>query len=320
MDTLPKGLQQIADNIDNWFHKKLSFIVLPGFDGMPLYDVLSFFLKGLFRGVITYRAAAIAFNFFLALVPFILFLFTLIPFITGKDYQIQLLDMMDNLIPAEIFSIFESTVVEIVSRPSTGLLSVVFIMAIYFATNGIDAILEGFGQSYHEVDEWPWWKQKVTAFFMMISLALLITIAMTFLGFGKLTLTVLAGRGIIAGNFTYVLLRILQWLIIASSTLTMISILYYFGQPKDWKTNKYRFFSPGSILGSSLFIIGGVLIKLYFENFARYNLLYGSIGSIIILMVWLYYNAMIIIIGYELNASIMQSKAVQSKSSYRIIS
>lgn len=319
MDTLPKSIQKTLDRIDNWFHKKLSFIVLPGFDGMPLYDVLSFFFHGLFKGVITYRAAAIAFNFFLALVPFILFLFTLIPFVTGEDYQTELLDMVDELIPNEIFVIFESTIVEIVSRPSTGLLSLVFVMAIYFATNGIDAILDSFGQSYHEVELWPWWKQKLTAFLMMISLSLLLTVAMTFLGFGKLTITVAANKGIFTGDFTYFLLRLLQWVVIALSLLTSISILYFFGQPKDWKVNAYRFFSPGSILATSLFIVGGALIKLYFENFARYNLLYGSIGSIIILMVWLYYNAMILIIGFELNASIRQSKAVRTKSNYRII-
>ena len=319
MDRLPISIRRIIIKIDNWFHKKLSFIVLPGFDGMPLYDVLSFFFHGIFKGVITYRAAAIAFNFFLAIVPFTLFLFTLIPFVTGDNYQVQLLGMMDDLIPAEIYTIFESTIVEIISRPSSGLLSLVFFMAVYFSTNGIDAILQSFGQSYHTVELWPWWKQKITAFLMMTSLTLLITVAMTFLGFGKLTIKVLADRGVFTGDFTYFLLRTLQWAIIALNILTSISILYYFGQPKDWKVNKYRFFSPGSILATSLFIVGGALIKLYFENFARYNLLYGSIGSIIILMVWLYYNAIILIVGFELNASIMQSKAVRTKSSYKII-
>lgn len=319
MNTLPKKLQTVLDKIRNWFQKKLSFIVLPGFGGMPLYDVLAFFFDGLFKGVITYRASAIAFNFFLAIVPFILFLFTLIPFITGEDYQIQLLDMMDNLIPANIFGLFESTIIEIISRPSSGLLSLVFFTAIYFATNGVDTILQSFGQSYHEVELWSWWKQKVAAFLMMVSLAGLLTIAMTFLGFGKLTITILAENGMIAGNFTYFLLRVLQWVIVTLSLLTGISMLYYFGQPKDWKIHKYRFISPGSILATSLFIVGGTLIKLYFENFARYNLLYGSVGSIIILLVWLYYNAIIIITGFELNASIIQSKAVRANSGYRII-
>jgi len=86
-------LNKIVSKIEAWFSRKLSFIVLPGFDGMPLYDVLVFFFRGLFKGVLTYRASAIAFDFFLALVPFILFLFTLIPFVTTADIQTLLLDM-----------------------------------------------------------------------------------------------------------------------------------------------------------------------------------------------------------------------------------
>lgn len=317
MDNLPEEIRNVLLRIDRWFHKKLRFIVLPGFEGMPLYDVLSFFFQGLFKGVLTYRAAAIAFNFFLALVPFILFLFTLIPFVTNEDLQADLLGLMDELIPAEIFDIFESTMVEIISRPSTGLLSLVFIMAVYFATNGIDAVLDGFGQSYHDIDVYSWWKQKLAAFLMMTGLSLMIIVAMTLLAFGKVTIYFLSDQGLFTAQATILFLRLLQWLIIILITLTSISILYFFGQPKDRQQNEYRFFSPGSILGTTLFVLGGLLIKMYFENFARYNLLYGSVGSVIILLIWLYYNAIILLIGFELNASIQQSKA--KKSSYRII-
>lgn len=317
MDAILIRIKYITATIEHWLHKKLSFIVLPGFDGMPLYDVLVFFVRGLFKGVLTYRAAAIAYNFFLALIPFVLFLFTLIPFVTSENYQADMLDLMSELIPEEIYLLAEGTIVEIVSRTSTGLLSVVFLMAVYFAANGVDAILEGFGQSYHEVDTWPWWKQKLTALFIMSSLSILIFMAMAFLGFGKLAITIITQQGIITSQFTIFLLTSLRWLIILSFLLVSISVLYYFGQRKDKTQNRYRFFSPGSILATSLFVGGGILLKMYFENFSRYNLLYGSIGSIIILLVWLYYNAFIILIGFELNESIRQSKA--EKTRYRVI-
>ena len=122
-------------------------VVLPGFEGMPLYDVLEFFFRGLFKGVLTYRAAAIAYNFFLALIPFVMFLFTLIPFVTGEHYQIYLLDLLKEVIPSNIYDMVKDTVVEIIRRPHQGLLSAGFFMAIYFATNGVDAIIEGFNQS-----------------------------------------------------------------------------------------------------------------------------------------------------------------------------
>ncbi len=303
-----RQLKYITITIERWLHKKLSFLVLPGFDGMPLYDVLVFFFRGLFKGVITYRAAAIAFNFFLALIPFVLLIFTLIPFVTSSDIQGDLLSLLDELIPSSIYILAESTIVEIVSRPSTGLLSIVFVLAIYFSVNGIDAIIEGFNQSYHQTDIWPWWKQKVQAFFLMFGLTFLIFISMTLLNFGKYIISYFSTIGFITHQLTILSLIALQWLIIILSILLSISLLYFYGQQKDKELNKYRFISPGSLLATILFVVGGLFLKMYFENFSRYNLLYGSIGSLIILMIWLYYNAIILLVGFELNVSIRKSR------------
>ncbi|HFB61986.1 MAG TPA: YihY/virulence factor BrkB family protein, partial [Bacteroidetes bacterium] len=287
----------------------LRLIVLPGFDGMPLYDVLVFFFRGLFKGVLTYRAAAIAYNFFLALIPFIMFLFTLIPFVTGEHYQTYLLDLIQELIPSNIYSMVKNTVEEIISRPHQGLLSAGFFMAIYFATNGVDAILEGFNQSYHAMETRPWWKQKLVAFGLMLILSVLIFISFVLLGFGELSIRLLTEKHLLTSDLSIFSLQLLRWFIILFVTLLSTSLLYYFGQLKTGRENiRYRFFSAGSILSTGLFIVGGVVIKLYFENFSRYNILYGSIGSLIILLVWIYYNAFIILIGFELNTSIRRSR------------
>jgi|TARA_B100001971_G_C18214006_1_gene552620 membrane protein len=295
------------EKLDQSIRKKLRFIVLPGFDGMPLYNVLVFFFRGLFKGVLTYRAAAIAYNFFLALIPLILFLFTLIPYVTTSNLQNSLLDLMDELIPSNIFSMIKSTLVEIISRPKSGLMSLVFLLTVYFATNGVDAILEGFNQSYHRIQTWPWWKQKFYAFLLMTVISFLGFISMLFLTSGKLIINTLDKYDIITGQVTLYLILIIQWLIIIGNLLLSVSILYYFGQRKD-KNRRYRFVSAGSVLSTGLFIVGGLLLKLYFENFSNYNVLYGSIGSLIILLVWLYFNALIILIGFELNTSIRRSK------------
>ncbi len=307
------------------FHLRLKhllrLIVLPGFDGMPLYDVLVFFFRGLFKGVLTYRAAAIAFNFFLALIPFVMFLFTLIPFVTGEHYQIYLLDLLQEVIPSNIFAMVKNTVVEIISRPNQGLLSAGFFMAIYFATNGVDAIIEGFNQSYHTTIKRPWWKQKMVAFVLMLVLSFLIFISFSLLGFGEFSIHLLNEKQLLTSGVSIYSLQLLRWLIILLVTLLSTSILYYFGQLKTIREDvRYRFFSAGSVLSTSLFIVGGVVIKLYFENFSRYNILYGSIGSLIILLVWIYYNAFIILIGFELNVSIRLSrKEALKKKSYRIV-
>ncbi len=296
-------LHKLGGNIS----RKLSFIVLPGFDGMPLYDVLIFFFRGLFKGVLTYRASAIAYNFFLALVPLILFLFTLIPYVTSSDFQSTMLDLMDEVIPSNIFVMVKSTIVEIISRPKSGLLSLGFLMAIYFATNGVDAVLEGFNQSYHRMKTWPWWLQKIYAFLLMVVISFLGFISMLFLTSGKLIINTLDKYDIITSDVTVYLLLTIQWFIILGTLLLSVSLLYYFGHPKDRKSN-YRFFSAGSILSTGLFVVGGLILKTYFENFSNYNVIYGSIGSLIILLVWLFYNALIILVGFELNTSIRRSK------------
>ncbi len=303
--------------IEHLVRRKLSFIVLPGFDGVAMYDVLDFFFRGLFKGVLNYRASAIAYNFFLALIPLVLFLFTLIPYVTSNDLQGTMLDLMDKMIPASVFSMIKPTIVEIVSRPHSGLLSIGFFMTIYFSTNGIDAIIDGFNQSYHRMETWPWWRQKLNSFFLMLLISFLVMIAMILLTTGKFTIDILDEYQIISGSGIKIILTIVQWVIIAGSILLGVSVLYYFGLKKD-RTRRYRFFSAGSILATALFILGGYSLKIYFENFSNYNVLFGSLGSLIILLVWLYYNSFIILIGFELNASIRRSKNVTKARNRRL--
>ena len=219
----------------------LRVIVLPGFDGMPLYDVLVFFFRGLFKGVLTYRASAIAYTFFLALIPFIMFLFTLIPFVTGEHYQIYLLDLLQEVIPSNIFAMVRNTVVEIIRRPHQGLLSAGFFMAIYFATNGVDSIIEGFNQSYHTTEKRPWWKQKMVAFGLMLILSVLIFISFALLGFGELSIRLLTKNHLLTGSLSIFSLQLLRWLVILFATILSTSLLYYFGQLKTGRDIRYRF-------------------------------------------------------------------------------
>ncbi len=310
MQKKTKAIRQWLKRVRIQSVRLLRKIVLPGFDGMPLYDVLSFFFKGLFNGVLTYRAAAISYNFFLALIPFVLFLFTLIPFVISTEYQSYVLELLKELIPANIYGMVQDTLEGIIKRPQQGLLSAGFVMSVYFATNGVDAIIEGFNQSYHRPETRPWWKQKILAFFLMLMLSVLIIISISFLGFGEVSIGMLQDKNIITNGISIFFLELLRWFIILVTIFIGVSTLYYFGYKTDLKKKKkkYHFFSPGSILATVLFVFGGLLIKMYFENFTRYNLVYGSIGSLIVLMVWIYYNSFIILIGFELNVSIDRTK------------
>src|SRR5665811_2194574 len=129
--------------------KFLRKLVIPGFDGMPVYDVAAFFIRGLQKGALSMRAAAFSYNFFLALFPTIIFFFTIIPYIPIAGFQDNLLELLQNFIPKKAFDAVEETLFDIVKRPRGGLLSIGFVMALYFSTNGIHSLIVAFNQSRH---------------------------------------------------------------------------------------------------------------------------------------------------------------------------
>lgn len=154
-------------------------VVLPGFDGMPLYDVMKFFITGIIKGSVTTRASAISFNFFMALFPAIIVLFTLIPYVPISGFQDSLLELMKNLIPQQIYGAVEDTLFDIINRPRGGLLSVGFFLTLYFATNGVSSIIEAFNQTYHTIETRPFWRQQLVSIAMVLILALLLIIAIS---------------------------------------------------------------------------------------------------------------------------------------------
>lgn len=132
-------------------------IVLPGFDGMPLYDVIVFFVKGLFDGAITTRASSVAFKFFIALFPAIIFLFTLIPYIPIENFQTTLLESIRTALPEKFYILVNGTITDIVSRQHSGLMSIGFILALYFASNGILGVIIAFNSTSHNIETRGLW-------------------------------------------------------------------------------------------------------------------------------------------------------------------
>ncbi|MBW7848450.1 MAG: YihY/virulence factor BrkB family protein [Bacteroidales bacterium] len=284
-------------------------ITVPGFEGVPLYDVLRFFINGLFQGALSVRAAAVAFSFFLAIFPFLLFLFTLIPYIPIDNFQQLLLDLFAEIIPPDTYSMVEATIFEIVTKHNSRLLSLGFVLTFIFSTNGINAILEGFNGSKLITHSKSWIQQRLIAIFLMLVLSFLVVLAILLITMGDLMIQWLILAHLINDDFTVLTLEILQWVIILGLTFFSVSFLYYFGAAKR---SSYRFFSPGSILATALLILGTLGFNFYIANFSNYNALYGSIGTLIIFLLWLFFNAFILLIGFELNVSI--ARACENKT------
>jgi membrane protein len=285
--------------------KFLRKLVIPGFDRMPVYDVAVFFIRGLQKGAISMRAAAFSYNFFLALFPAIIFFFTIIPYIPIAGFQDNLLELLRNFIPKKAFDAVEETLFDIVKRPRGGLLSLGFVMAIYFSTNGIHSLIVAFNQSRHTTETRSWFKQRLISIVLVFILSLLVIIAIVLITLGPVALDFLVKHNMLRDSFSYYLIIAGKWIVSSAMLFFAFSFLYYLAPAAE---SRFRFISAGSTLSTVLTILASVGFNYYVNSISRYNTLYGSIGTLIIIMVWIFFNAMIVLIGFELNVSIRNAK------------
>lgn len=273
----------------------------PGFKGVPFHLVWGYFFKGIVKGNITTRASSLSFNFFLALFPAIIFFFTLISYIPAKDFQAQLLDIISSIMPKNAFEATRNTIEDIVRHRHGGLLSFGFALTLYFSTNGVNAMIEGFNKSFHVTRSRPFIKQRIVAFILTMVLSLLLLSSIATLVLSEMSLEYLVKLGLFKHKFIYKILLPGKWLIMVGLLFNGISLLYYFGPSQQRNTG---FVSPGSVLATVLSIITSLGFSYFVNNLGQYNKVYGSIGTLIVVLLWIYYNAVILLIGFELNASI----------------
>ncbi|MFW5755563.1 MAG: YihY/virulence factor BrkB family protein [Tangfeifania sp.] len=283
-------------------------VSLPFFDGVPLYDVGMFFWKSIVDGSITTRASAIAFSFFIAFFPAVLFLFTLIPYVPIENFQTELFRLLKELLPQSTFETIEETVTDIIMRPRGGLLSLGFVMALIFSTNGIAAMMSAFDATVHSINRRSWISQRIAASFLLIILSVLLFIAIALLTGGEIAVNYLKENDILRDSFTIFLLNFGRWFVTILLLFFATSFLYYMAPDKK---SKWRFISAGSTLSTFLSIIALYGFTFYINKFSQYNKLYGSIGTLLIILFLMYLMSLILLIGFELNASIYQAHTIK---------
>jgi len=286
-------------------------LIIPGFDGLPLYDVAVFFVRGVTKRSITQRASAISFSLFMALFPALIFLFTLIAYVPIAHFQQVVLDNISNLVPDHTYSMVRETIEDIVKRQRGGLLSVGFFLALIFSTNGIMSLISAFNNTYHAIETRSLVWQYIISFFLVIVLAFLVIISVSLIIFGSHFLKLIVMHLTTNKEFIYNLLYVVRWLLIIMALFLVTSLLFYFAPAKK---TRFRFISAGSTLSTILFALSSVGFNYYINHFSRYNKLYGSIGTLLIVMLWIYVNALVLLIGFELNASIKQAKLLSGKT------
>jgi membrane protein len=280
-------------------------VILPGFDRLPLYYVVSFFLRDMQKGSITMLASSLAFNYLMAIFPAIIFLFTLIPYIPIENFQDEVFILLQEVLPYNIFEATKSTIEDILQQQRSGLLSLGFALALYYSTNGVIAMMTAFNHSYSSIETRSEWQKRIIALFLVVILSTLVFIAVSLIIFGATAINMLVEYGWLKGSLMVILIHIGVWLIIFLLFFFAYSFLYYYG---PCKRMKYRFISAGSTLATLLTIISSTGFAYFVNNFGQYNKLYGSIGTLIVVMLWLYITSLVLLIGFELNASISRAR------------
>jgi len=299
------------DKYKEWWEKmveRAEKVSLPFFDGVPLYDVALFFGRSIINGSITTRASAIAFSFFIAFFPAVLFLFTLIPYIPIENFQPELFRLLKEVLPTSTFETIEETVTDIIMRPRGGLLSLGFVMALIFSTNGIASMMSAFDATVHSINRRSWVSQRIAATYLLVILSVLLFIAIALLTGGEIAVNYLKENDILRDSFTIFLLNFGRWIVIILLLFFATSFLYYMAPAKK---SKWRFISAGSTLSTFLSIIALYGFTYYINNFSQYNKLYGSIGTLLIILFLMYLMSLILLIGFELNASIYQAHTIK---------
>lgn len=281
-------------------------VSLPFFDGVPLYNVALFFWRSIVDGSITTRASAIAFSFFIAFFPGVIFVFTLIPYIPIDNFQSELLLLIEQVVPTGTYEAIEGTVTDIITQPRGGLLSIGFFLALIFATNGLASMMSAFDATIHSIYRRTWVSQRLAATVLLFILLVLLTIAIALLTGGQNFIEYLDNQNILQDRITVILFTIGKWIITISLFFIAYSFLYYMAPAKK---SKWRFISAGGTLATILSLITLVGFTYYINNFSQYNKLYGSIGTLLIILLLMYVMSLILLVGFELNASIYQAHA-----------
>jgi len=292
------------------YSKENSFI---GFHGVPIYDVIVFVYHETLRDDLFTRANSVAFSFFLSLFPSLLTIFTLVPFALDalevwypglKNFQSTLDEEISQVMPGQAGEFVIAFVQEITNSPRLGLLSFGFLLAVYFSSNGMLALMQAFEKSYVKTfKRRNWIKKRLIGAGLTLLIGLFIVSSTVFVILGD-SIIYWVTEGLNLGGTTSFFIGLLRWFIMLSLYYITIGTLYRYGAAT---IKKFSYFSPGVTLATVLSLATSVAFSFYIDGFDRYDTyikFYGSIATIIIVMLWLQLNALILIIGFELNAAI----------------
>ena len=246
------------------------------------------------------RAAEVAFYFIFALFPFLLFVTSLFGLVlkSGNDLQEKLFSYLRQVMPSSAFNVVADTLNEVVNNSSGGTLTLGFIIALWSAAAGMDSIISALNDVYDFVETRPWWKRKLTSILLVLSVSLLIFFVLAVVVYGSgLISIILSSIGLpILPNLV---LGLISLILVLASLLLILTLIYTFGP--DHPETEWHWFNAGSVAALILWILSSIGFRVYLNYFGSYSKTYGSLGAIIILLLWLYITALVILIGGIIN-------------------
>ncbi|MFP5470677.1 MAG: YihY/virulence factor BrkB family protein [Bacteroidia bacterium] len=281
----------------------LKKIVLPGFEGLSLYEVLKFMMTTFRKGDIDTKASAISFSVFLAFFPGLIFLLSLIPYVPIENFQQELLAELFGIMPDSLLPLIEETVNDLILKKKSVTLSIGFLLTFYFASDSIHALLTAFNSSFQFTNKRSAIIQRLWSLGLLFTLVFLLFIAIILLIFGEPTIVWILENTSFSGTITYLSLTMFNWLIILLLMFFSISLLYNIGNPERVR---WKLVSAGTTLTTLVIILTSMAFAFYLENFSKYNELYGSIGSLIAFLLWIKICSQILLVGFELSAKVQK--------------
>lgn len=278
---------------------------------VSLYLVLKILWKKIITLDIDQRAAAVSFSFMLAIFPGIIFLFTLIPYIPIDNLDEQIMLYLKNIFPRRIYATVASTIEEIISKKRGDILSIGFLFAVYASTSGMMALMRSFNIALDEKEKRTFLKARFLSLWLTVLLVGVLIAAIVILIVGKFLINFLFGQGFLTEDIIFYLFQVIRYLSIFFIFVIGIGVIYYYGPAVE---RKFPLLSFGAIFAAILCIIATNLFSYYLVNFDSYNRLYGSIGTLIGLMVWIYLISLIIILGFEINISVRDAIYAEQKT------
>lgn len=276
---------------------------MPGFSGLTLYQVVKFTWTGIQKGRITNRAAAVSFRILLAMPPVFIVLLTIIPFIPIENFQDNLLSYIAKTMPSNAFSLVDQTLNDLITRKQQTLFSISFLLALFYSSNAIQAIIDGFSRSYNIIKPQSIITQYARSFGLMLVFSFAMILGVALITLSGPILSYLQDLNIIGSKFIVFLIEFVKWIVVIVIFEIGISVLY-----RSAHTGRWRALNAGAAFATLGFLIVSSLFAWYVNNFGNYNKLYGSVGTVLVVMLWLYFNAIVLLIGFEINAGIERAK------------